>query len=96
MPAQPIPLPPIKLFPFFLLAAALVGPPSVAAEPSATSTPTPGIGLTLYVSKLGENSDGRSWRTAYKTIQAALDLIPYDKGGHRIIIRPDSYAEANL
>jgi hypothetical protein len=51
---------------------------------------------TLYVSKLGNNSDGRSWRTAFRTIQAALDAIPDDLGGHRVIIRPDTYAEANL
>ena len=49
-------------------------------------------GLTLYVSKLGDNSDGRSWGTAFQTIQAALDAIPDDLGGHRLIIRPDTYA----
>ncbi len=48
------------------------------------------------MSKLGDNSDGRSWRTAFRTIQAALDAIPDDLGGHRVIIRPDTYAEANL
>ena len=53
-------------------------------------------GLTLYVSKLGDNSDGRSWRTAFRTIQAALSAVPEDLGGHRVVIRPDTYAEANL
>ena len=53
-------------------------------------------GLTLYVSKLGDDSDGRSWRTAFRTIQAALNAVPDDLGGHRVIIRPDTYAEANL
>ncbi len=53
-------------------------------------------GLTLYVSKLGDNSDGSSWRRAFHTIQAALNAIPDDKGGYRIIVRPDTYAEANL
>lgn len=53
-------------------------------------------GATLYVSKLGDNTDGRTWRTAFKTIQTALDAVPDDLGGHRIIIRPDTYAEANL
>ena len=53
-------------------------------------------GLTLYVSKLGDNSDGRSWRAAFQTIQAALDAVPDDLGGHRVVIRPDTYAEANL
>lgn len=53
-------------------------------------------GLTLFVSKLGNNSDGRSWSHGFHTIQAALDAIPDDLGGHRIIVRPDTYAEANL
>ena len=53
-------------------------------------------GATLYVSKLGDNSDGRSWAKAFTTIQAALQAVPDDKGGHRIIVRPDTYMEANL
>lgn len=62
----------------------------------AASEPSPGAGLTIYVSKLGDNSDGRSWRTAFHTIQRALDAVPDNRGGHRVIIRPDTYAEANL
>lgn len=53
-------------------------------------------GLTLYVSKLGDNSDGSSWAKAFKTIQAALHAVPDAHGGHRIIVRPDTYLEANL
>ena len=53
-------------------------------------------GVTLYVSKLGDNSDGRSWKTAYNSIQAALLAVPDDQGGHHVVIRPDTYAEANL
>ena len=53
-------------------------------------------GITLYVSKLGDNSDGSSWAKAFTTIQAALDAIPDENGGHRLIIRPDTYMEANL
>lgn len=53
-------------------------------------------GLTFYVSKLGDNTDGTSWAKAYRTIQAALDAIPDDRGGHRIVVRPDTYMEANL
>jgi len=53
-------------------------------------------GATLYVSKKGDHSDGRSWQRAFHTIQAALLAVPDAKGGHRIIIRPDTYAEANL
>jgi len=53
-------------------------------------------GVTIYVSKLGDNSDGSSWAKAFHTIQAALLTVSDDKGGHRVVIRPDTYAEANL
>jgi hypothetical protein len=53
-------------------------------------------GKTLYVSKRGDNSDGSSWQKAFHTIQAALSAVPDDKGGHRVIVRPDNYVEANL
>ena len=54
------------------------------------------MGKTFYVSKLGDNSDGLSWATAFTKVQAALDAIPDDLGGHRIIVRPDIYMEANM
>ncbi|HDS74718.1 MAG TPA: hypothetical protein ENN56_04175, partial [Firmicutes bacterium] len=53
-------------------------------------------GATFYVSKLGDNSDGRSWSTAFRSLQAALGAIPDARGGHRIIVRPDTYLEGNL
>ncbi len=53
-------------------------------------------GKMLYVSKLGDNSDGSSWQKAFHTIQAALLAVPDDQGGHRVVIRPDTYVEANL
>ena len=53
-------------------------------------------GLTLYVSKQGDNSDGRSWKTAFHSIQKALSAVPDDRGGHRILVWPDTYREANL
>jgi hypothetical protein len=53
-------------------------------------------GKTIYVSKLGDNSDGSSWQKAFHTIQAALSAVPDDRGGHHIIVRPDRYVEANL
>jgi hypothetical protein len=53
-------------------------------------------GVTFYVSKLGDDTDGRTWRTAFHTIQKALDAVPDDKGSHQIIVRPDTYVEANL
>lgn len=67
------------------------GADRAGAAPSAT-----GRGITLHVSKLGDDSDGRSWATAFRTVQRALSAIPDAKGGHRILVRPDTYAEANL
>jgi len=52
--------------------------------------------MNLYVSKLGDNTDGRSWQSAFHTVQQALLAIPNDRGGHRVIVRPDTYMEANL
>ncbi len=69
----------------------------VSALPVMADVPAPARqGVTLHVSKLGDNSDGSSWAKAYRTIQAALDAVPDDQGGHRIIVRPDTYMEANL
>jgi len=53
-------------------------------------------GSTLYVSKQGDDTDGSSWSKAFRTIQAALDAVPDDRGGHTIVVRPDRYVEANL
>ena len=52
--------------------------------------------MILFVSKLGDNSDGTTWATAFTTIQAAIDAIPDGKGSHRVVIRPDTYMEAML
>ena len=87
---------PMKIFLSILMAAAVIRLPGAAAEPPNAAPAPPHHGLTLYVSALGDNSDGRSWRTAFRTIQAAVVAIPDDNGGHRIIVRPDTYAEANL
>ena len=48
----------------------------VGADDSAPRQPS-----TLYVSKLGDNSDGSTWQKAFRTIQAALDAVPDDKAG---------------
>ncbi len=80
----------------WLLVFAALTLPVTAAESTSAVQANSRRGLTFYVSRLGDNSNGRSWRTAFKTIQAALDAIPDDQGGHRVIIRPDTYSEANL
>ncbi len=81
----------------FLFSAMSVPSPARAASWDPTAPDYTGRrGVTLYVSKLGDNSDGRSWKTALHSIQAALDAIPDGEGGHQIIIRPDTYLEANL
>ena len=47
--------------------------------------------MNLFVSKLGNDSDGSSWATAFRTVQQALCAVPDDGGGHTITIRPDTY-----
>ena len=76
------------------LAAALSAPlrPPSQAQNSMISNSR----VTIYVSKLGDDSDGSSWANAFTTIQAALDAVPDDRGGCRIVIRPDTYIEAKL
>ncbi|MBN2295145.1 MAG: hypothetical protein JXM70_22135 [Pirellulales bacterium] len=69
--------------------------PAATFDPAAKDY-TGNKGATIYVSKQGDNSDGSSWAKAFTTIQAGLQAVPDDKGGHRVIIRPDTYAEANL
>ncbi len=60
------------------------------------SRPNASAAGKFFVSKLGDNSDGSSWTKAFRTIQAALNAIPDDRGGYRIVVRPDTYIEANL
>ena len=53
-------------------------------------------GTTIYVSKRGDNSDGSSWEKAFHSIQAGLSAVPDNQGGHTVVVRPDTYVEANL
>ncbi|MBQ9874415.1 MAG: hypothetical protein IJM30_08115 [Thermoguttaceae bacterium] len=50
----------------------------------------------VYVSKLGDDSDGATWETAYRSVRKALDNLPESEGGVRVIVRPDRYFEPNL
>ncbi|MAT13794.1 MAG: hypothetical protein CMJ46_00820 [Planctomyces sp.] len=61
-----------------------------AAEATATSS------KTLYVSKVGDDTDGKSWKSAFHTIQAALLAVPDGSGEYAIVVRPDTYMESNL
>ena len=81
--------------PLLLLTGALLL--SIAATAQSFTPPLDGHqGVTFYVSKLGANTDGLTWATAFTTVQAALSAIPDADGGHRIYVRPDTYMEANL
>ncbi len=82
------------ILPLLLLAIAATAP--AASWDPAASDYTGRVGETIYVSKLGDNTSGKSWATAFTTVQAAIDHVPDALGGHRIIIRPDTYMEANL
>jgi len=75
-----------------LSAAVFIGAWGLAGWLAAAPPPV----RTIHVSKLGDNSDGLSWARAYTTIQAALSAVPDERGGHRIVIRPDTYFEAML
>ena len=68
----------------------------LAAGPQLAPIESGRTGKTIYVSKLGDNSDGSSWKKAFTTIQAALQAAPDGEGGHRVLVRPDTYVEANL
>lgn len=78
--------------------ACLLGSAALPAESfdPAAKDYTGRTGVRIYVSKTGDNSDGSSWSKAFHTIQAALSAVPDDKGGHMVIVRPDTYEEANL
>lgn len=52
--------------------------------------------MDLHVSSLGDNTDGLSWATGLHALQAALDRMPDGAGGHRVLVRPGTYSEANL
>ena len=69
---------------------------AAAAAPGDPGPALPAPGRVLHVSKLGDGSDGSSWSRAFTTIQAALSAVPDERGGCRIVVRPDTYLEANL
>ena len=85
---------------WFAIAAVLLcwSVPVQADNPSdpASKAYTGRKGTTFYVSKLGDDSDGLSWKSAFHSIQKALTAVPDREGGHRIIVRPDTYRENNL
>jgi len=80
----------------WVLLGGLTGILSAASWDPAAADYSGRKGKTIYVSKLGDNSDGSSWPKAFHTIQAALSAVPDNLGGHRIVVRPDTYVEANL
>ena len=84
----------MKYFLVLLMAsvcACVLSPSAKAADTVAENSKS----AFIYVSKLGDDSDGSSWSKAYRNIQTALDAVP-EGGGNRIVIRPDTYMEAML
>lgn len=80
----------------FLAAVTTTAPLSAAVWDPAAPDYAGRKGKTIYVSKLGDDSDGSTWQKGFRTIQKALLAVPDAQGGHRILIRPDTYVEANL
>ncbi|MBQ9813112.1 MAG: hypothetical protein IJM54_07335 [Thermoguttaceae bacterium] len=81
---------------FFGTAAESATPGDEVAFGENLHTGDPAARVNVYVSKLGDDSDGKTWATAYRSIQRALDAVPDADGGVRIVVRPDRYFEANL
>lgn len=81
---------------YLALFALIAGSASAAPWDPTTPDYTGHKGRAIYVSKLGDNSDGSSWEKGFHSIQAALDAVPDAEGGHTVFIRPDTYVEANL
>jgi hypothetical protein len=73
-----------------------LGSAALGGEGPDASSNLPRQGVTLHVSKLGNDGDGLSWSTAFRSVQRALEAVPDARGGHRILVRPDTYLEANL
>lgn len=53
-------------------------------------------GITVYVSMYDNNTNGSSWKMGHQNIHAAFSAIPDDKDGRKVMIRPDTYEEANV
>lgn len=79
-----------------VLKSALIFGLIISGTAATAQEPPQHDGVTIYVSKLGDNTDGSTWAKAFHTIQAGLSAIPNAGGGHRVVVRPDTYAEANL
>lgn len=77
------------------VAAQLIGASACRAKEAGEVRARKPVETRFYVSKLGNDTDGRTWATAFRTIQKALDAVP-PGGGCRIIVRPDVYMESNL
>ena len=88
-------LPRVPVACLFLLVSLASGLRAASWDPVAADY-TGRKGSAIHVSALGDNTDGSTWQKAFRTIQAALDAVPDDQGGHAIIVRPDTYVEANL
>jgi len=87
---------PLTVLPHRLLHCLLLGLAFLSGSQSLDASESTHTPVSLHVSKLGDNTDGLTWKTAFHSIQKALDSIPDDRGGHSVVVRPDTYLEANL
>ena len=85
-----------SLFSCVMLFACVAGHSHGATWDPQASDYTGPEGSIVYVSKLGDNSDGSTWEKAFHTIQAGLSAVTDGKGGHTVRVRPDTYMESNL
>lgn len=51
---------------------------------------------TFYVTELGSGKSTNTRATAFTAVQAAMDAIQDDAGGHRMIVRLNTYMKAIL
>lgn len=78
-----------------LVLSSLAGSAAPSPDPAHAGY-TGRAGGKWFVSKLGDNSDGRSWSTAFHTVQQGLSAVGDGNGGSQVLVRPDTYVEANL
>lgn len=65
-----------KRWPVLCFVAVALSVQVFAGDRTTASSESGHKGVILYVSKLGDNSDGSTWAKAFTTLQAALSAVP--------------------